>query len=33
MPTVDATLIAEMFDRHAAALALYASQWTTAAED
>jgi RNA polymerase sigma factor (sigma-70 family) len=33
MPTVDATLIAEMFDRHAAALALYASQWTTSAED
>jgi RNA polymerase sigma-70 factor (ECF subfamily) len=33
MPTVDATLIAEMFDRHASALALYASQWTTAAED
>jgi RNA polymerase sigma-70 factor (ECF subfamily) len=33
MPTVDATLIAEMFDRHAAALSLYASQWTTAAED
>ena len=33
MPTVDASLIAEMFDRHAAALALYARQWTTAAED
>jgi RNA polymerase sigma factor (sigma-70 family) len=33
MPTVDATLIAEMFDRHASALALYASQWTTAADD
>ena len=33
MPPVDATLIAEMFDRHAAALALYASQWTTTADD
>lgn len=33
MPPVDATLIAEMFDRHGAALVLYASQWTTAAED
>jgi RNA polymerase sigma-70 factor (ECF subfamily) len=30
---VDATLIAELFERHAAALALYASQWTTAADD
>jgi RNA polymerase sigma-70 factor (ECF subfamily) len=33
MPTVDATLIAEMFDRHASALALYASQWTSLADD
>jgi RNA polymerase sigma-70 factor (ECF subfamily) len=33
MPTVDATLIAEMFDRHAAALALYAAQWTTSPDD
>lgn len=30
---VDAALIAELFDRHAAALALYASQWTAAADD
>jgi len=33
MPSVDAALIAEMFDRHAAALALYAGQWTSAADD
>ena len=33
MPRVDATLIAEMFDRHAAALALYASQWTSLPDD
>ena len=33
MPRVDATLIAEMFDRHAAALALYAGQWTAQADD
>lgn len=33
MPSVDATLIAEMLDRHAAALALYARQWTAAADD
>ena len=33
MPSVDATLIADMFDRHAAALALYASQWTCLADD
>jgi RNA polymerase sigma factor (sigma-70 family) len=30
---VDGILIAELFDRHAAALALYAAQWTTAPED
>jgi RNA polymerase sigma factor (sigma-70 family) len=30
---VDAMLIAELFDRHAAALALYAAQWTTHADD
>jgi RNA polymerase sigma factor (sigma-70 family) len=30
---VDATLIAEMFDRHARALALFARQWTPAADD
>lgn len=30
---VDATLIAELFDRHAAALALYAAQWTTQPDD
>jgi RNA polymerase sigma factor (sigma-70 family) len=30
---VDATLIAELFDRHAAALGLYAAQWTTHADD
>jgi RNA polymerase sigma factor (sigma-70 family) len=30
---VDATLIAELLQRHAPALALYASQWTTAADD
>jgi RNA polymerase sigma factor (sigma-70 family) len=30
---VDSTLIAELFDRHAAALGLYAAQWTTHAED
>ena len=29
----DAALIAEMFDRHAAALAVYAAQWTAAADD
>ena len=33
MPSVDATLIADMFDRHAAALALYASQWTRLPDD
>ncbi len=33
MPPVDAALIADMFDRHAAALALYAAQWTAAADD
>ncbi len=33
MPPVDATLIADMFDRHGSALALYASQWTEAADD
>jgi RNA polymerase sigma factor (sigma-70 family) len=33
MPNVDATLIAEMFDRHAAALALYASQWSNVPDD
>ncbi|QDT71074.1 RNA polymerase sigma factor [Lacipirellula limnantheis] len=33
MPSVDATLIAEMLDRHGAALALYARQWTSAADD
>jgi RNA polymerase sigma factor (sigma-70 family) len=33
MPSVDATLIAEMLDRHAAALALYARQWTSEADD
>jgi RNA polymerase sigma factor (sigma-70 family) len=33
MPSVDATLIAEMLDRHAAALALYARQWTSLADD
>lgn len=32
-PPVDAALIAELFDRHAAALALYAGQWTSAADD
>jgi RNA polymerase sigma-70 factor (ECF subfamily) len=30
---VDARLIADMLDRHAAALALYAAQWTSAADD
>jgi RNA polymerase sigma-70 factor (ECF subfamily) len=30
---VDAVLIAEMFQRHAPALALYARQWTVAADD
>jgi len=30
---VDAALIADMFDRHAAALAMYAGQWTAAADD
>jgi RNA polymerase sigma factor (sigma-70 family) len=30
---VDAALIADMFDRHATALALYAGQWTAAADD
>jgi RNA polymerase sigma-70 factor (ECF subfamily) len=30
---VDAALVAEMFDRHAAALAFYAAQWTAAADD
>ena len=29
----DAALIAEMLDRHAAALELYAAQWTSTAED
>lgn len=33
MPSVDATLLAEMLDRHGAALALYARQWTAAADD
>jgi RNA polymerase sigma factor (sigma-70 family) len=33
MPPVDATLIAHMFDRHATALALYASQWTSIPDD
>lgn len=33
MPNVDATLIAEMFDRHAAALSLYARQWTSLPDD
>lgn len=33
MPRVDATLIAEMLDRHGAALALYAGQWTAQADD
>ena len=31
--SVDPVLIAEMLDRHGAALELYASQWTAAAED
>ncbi|HMO86724.1 MAG TPA: sigma-70 family RNA polymerase sigma factor [Lacipirellulaceae bacterium] len=30
---VDARLLAEMLDRHGAALALFAAQWTTAADD
>lgn len=30
---VDHTLLAELFDRHAAALALYARQWTATADD
>lgn len=30
---VDSILIGELFDRHAAALALYARQWTPAADD
>jgi RNA polymerase sigma-70 factor (ECF subfamily) len=30
---VDAAQIAELFDRHAAALTLYARQWTEAADD
>ena len=30
---VDALTIAELFDRHAAALTLYARQWTTAPDD
>ena len=30
---VDAALIGELFDRHAAALALYARHWTAAADD
>jgi RNA polymerase sigma factor (sigma-70 family) len=30
---VDAAMIAELFDRHAAALTLYARQWTAAADD
>jgi len=30
---VDATLIADMFDRHGSALALYAAQWTATADD
>jgi RNA polymerase sigma factor (sigma-70 family) len=33
MPSVDATLIAEMLDRHGAALVLYARQWTNHADD
>ena len=33
MPPVRATLIAEMFDRHAPALSLYASQWTSLPDD
>jgi RNA polymerase sigma-70 factor (ECF subfamily) len=33
MPSVDATLIAEMLDRHGAALAFYARQWTHHADD
>jgi RNA polymerase sigma-70 factor (ECF subfamily) len=33
MPPVDAALIADMYDRHAAPLALYARQWTTSADD
>lgn len=33
MPSIDATLIAEMLDRHGAALALYARQWTSDADD
>lgn len=31
--SVDAALIAELFDRHAAALALYAAQWTHSPDD
>jgi RNA polymerase sigma factor (sigma-70 family) len=30
---VDARMIADLLDRHAAALALYAAQWTAAADD
>ncbi len=30
---VDATLVAELFDRHAAALALYAAQWSNQPDD
>jgi RNA polymerase sigma-70 factor (ECF subfamily) len=30
---VDAALVAELFDRHAAALALYAQQWTSQPDD
>lgn len=33
MPSVDATLIAEMLDRHGSALAFYARQWTSMADD
>ena len=33
MPGVDATLIAEMLDRHGPALAFYARQWTSTADD
>jgi RNA polymerase sigma-70 factor (ECF subfamily) len=33
MPSVDAVLIAEMFDRHAPALAMYAAQWSEASDD
>lgn len=33
MPGVDAMLIAEMLDRHGPALAFYARQWTSMADD